>query len=80
MGCVMDFHVLEAQLESILRPYRHTRLNDCAPFNSGTQPSAERVAETIGRALSEARAIPDHARLLAVHVTESPGCIATWRA
>ncbi len=80
MDCVMDFHVLEAELDSILHPYRHANLNDRPPFSTGTQSSAERVAETIGRSLLDVRAIPGHARLLAVHVTESAGCVATWRA
>ena len=75
---VMDFHILQGLLRNIVGPLRQQHLNTLPPFDAAVNPSAERVAEYIGRAL--ARDIPAPARLAHVRVTEAPGCAALWIA
>jgi 6-pyruvoyltetrahydropterin/6-carboxytetrahydropterin synthase len=82
MQCVMDFHALEAALDAVLAALEGTHLNDVAPFAdpppdaSAWNPSAERVAEHLARAV--APAVPEPARLTACEVGEAPGCFATY--
>lgn len=73
-GFVIDFHQLELQLDAILSPLNNSHLND-APLLAGRNPSAEIVCQAIGEALR----IAPPARLLAVAITEAPGCVATYR-
>ena len=81
---VLDFHVLEAALERIIGPFRNANLNEIEPFRSRVNPSAERVAEEIGRRLQEGLPALDAAagarglRLVEVRLTEAPGCLACW--
>jgi len=75
MGCVMDFHDLEAQLDGILGPLNNRHLNELPPFNHDLNPSAENVAFHIGRSLR----FPEGVQLRQVTITEAPGCQATWR-
>ena len=75
---VMDFHRLEQLLQDIVGPLNHQYLNALPPFAAAVNPSAERVAEYIGRALTQN--IPAPARLVEVRVTEAPGCAAIWSA
>ncbi|MGN6367823.1 MAG: 6-pyruvoyl trahydropterin synthase family protein [Phycisphaerae bacterium] len=80
---VADFHDVEAALNAILTPWRNRNLNDLEPFRSRVNPSAERIAEQIGKHLSAAliaadKPNPRGLRLLEVRVTEAPNCAAIW--
>lgn len=75
-GLLCDFHALQAALDSILAPFRNANLNEVEPFTR-VNPSAEQVARHIADRL--APALPPGVRLARVHVTEAPGCEATYR-
>lgn len=75
MDCVVDFHLVEKQLAAITEPWDRKHLNDVEPFASGINPSAERVAEAIGKAL----VFEDRVRLVRVDVGEATGCVAVYR-
>lgn len=77
MSCVMDFHELQRQLSKVIAPFSNAHLNDVPPFSSGVNPSAERVAEIIGRAVAEN--LPEGVSLIEARVGEAPGCFAGWR-
>ena len=84
METVVDFHVIEAALEGICGPMRNAHLNALEPFLQKWNPSAERVAEHIGRQLLPLlAALPQDSartlRLMEVRVTESPNCLAIWQ-
>jgi 6-pyruvoyltetrahydropterin/6-carboxytetrahydropterin synthase len=51
-GMLIDFHAIVHDLEEIVKPWRNRFLNEVSPFDV-LNPSAERVAETIWRLLSE---------------------------
>ena len=86
---VMDFHALERIVGQVLADLHHRDLNQHPAF-AGVNPSAERVAEHIYRAV--AARLPeqgDHgdqgnhrgeprAKLVRVTVTEAPGCEASY--
>lgn len=75
---VMDFHVLHADLVRILEPFQNRHLNDVEPFAHQTlSPTAERVAEHIGRKIQEG--LPDRVRMTEVRLGEAAGCWAIWR-
>ena len=83
-ACVLDFHAAEAALAGVLSPWHHGDLNALAPFagNGGLvrNPSAEHVALSIAEGLAPRIAsIREAARVLAVEVTEAPGCVAIYR-
>lgn len=80
---VLDFHPVEAALENILTPWEGKNLHEIPPFDKDINPSAERIAEQIGKAIitwlatlsdSAARQI----RLTEVRITEAPNCLAIW--
>jgi len=75
LGCVMDFHVLEGQLDAILQPLHNRHLNSLPPFDRVLNPSAENVAYHIANGLR----LPANVTLKSVQVTEAPGCEATFR-
>ncbi len=80
---VVDFHEVETALRSILAPWRNRNLNDLEPFRSKVNPSAERIAEQIGKQLSAelltaGQPNPRRLRLLEVRITEAPNCLAIW--
>jgi len=80
MDCVMDFHALERIVDDILAPFQSAHLNDVPPFSQdsrGINPSAERVAEHIGRCV--AAKLPGHVALIEASVGEAPGCTAVYR-
>jgi 6-pyruvoyltetrahydropterin/6-carboxytetrahydropterin synthase len=83
METVMDFHVLEHLLDTILQPWRNQDLNRCEPFGGPSpavlriNPSAERVAEHIAHALQGE--LQDRVTLESVSVEEAPGCVALYR-
>jgi 6-pyruvoyltetrahydropterin/6-carboxytetrahydropterin synthase len=72
--CVVDFHDVQRQLDAIFKPWHGRTLNDCEPFRSGVNPSAERVAETIGRSIT----LEPRVRLVSVEIGEADGCVAVW--
>ena len=80
-GLLCDFHTVERTLRQLVAPLNNTSLDTSEAF-AGVNPTAERVAEHIGRHLAEALDGPlaPHARVAWVSVTEAPGCRATWRA
>lgn len=75
LGCVMDFHEFERLLEEILRPMANVLLNDLPAFTT-VNPSAENVAQHIGRSVAEG--LPAGVRLVRAAVTEAPGCVAAY--
>jgi 6-pyruvoyltetrahydropterin/6-carboxytetrahydropterin synthase len=82
LGTVMDFHDLEDGIDIILTPWRNQNLNDFEPFKTRINPSAERIAEHIGKTLLPAIANYDeenrNLRLVEVRLTEAPNCLAIW--
>lgn len=74
-GLVVDFHAVEATLDTLLAPMQHAHLNNLPAFTQ-RNPSAEHVAQHIAQAI--APTLPGHARLLSVEVTEAPGCVAAF--
>ena len=72
--CVIDFHELQRQLDAIFAPWQGRTLNDCEPFVSGVNPSAERVAETIAEAIT----LEPRVTLVAVEIGEADGCVAVF--
>ena len=72
--CVVDFHVLEERLDAVLEPWRNANLNDIPPFDAAVNPTAERVAEQVGRQLQ----LPEGVRAVEVTITEAEGCLARW--
>ena len=72
---VVDFHEIEAALDAVTGPMHNRHLNDLPAF-ADRNPSAERVAEHVGRAV----ALPAGVRVVACEVTEAQGCSATWTA
>jgi 6-pyruvoyltetrahydropterin/6-carboxytetrahydropterin synthase len=82
---VLDFHEVEAALDLIIGPWKNANLNEVEPFRSTVNPSAERIAEYLGRQIqSLVREIdPTNSRglrLVEVRLTEAPGCLAVWSA
>ena len=74
---VMDFHELERVVDGVLAPLKDADFNGHEAF-AGVNPTAERVAEHIYKAI--APQLPGRVSLAAVTVTEAPGCRATYRA
>ncbi|RMD60705.1 MAG: 6-carboxytetrahydropterin synthase [Planctomycetota bacterium] len=78
-GLVCDFHALQQLLERIVEPWKDRSLNATPPFDR-CNPSAERVALVVHEALAKSLpAVSASARLIAVGVTEAPGCHAVYR-
>ncbi len=75
---VMDFHVLEREVDAVLAPWRNRHLNEVEPFaDEAWNPSAERVAQWIGSRV--AAGLPEGVSLVSVAVGEAPGCTAVYR-
>ena len=75
---VMDFHELEAIVDSLVKQVDNQNLNEADPFADGKiNPTAERVAWWLGTVV--ARQLPDRVTLSHVTVTEAPGCRAIYR-
>lgn len=72
---VMDFHALEKIVDDVLAPLHDKTLNKLDAF-ADVNPSAERVAEHIYRAI--AAKLPTQVRLTRVTVTEAAGCEASY--
>jgi 6-pyruvoyltetrahydropterin/6-carboxytetrahydropterin synthase len=82
---VLDFHPVEDALWGIVSAWNNGSLNDVEPFAAAVNPSAERIAEEIGKGMQRAVEQIDesgvrerHVRVAEVRVTEAPGCIAVW--
>ncbi|MEM8835665.1 MAG: 6-carboxytetrahydropterin synthase [Planctomycetota bacterium] len=76
-GLLCDFHTIESHLRQITEAWENRNLNECEPFVSGTNPSAELVCRAIYDRLSPL--IANEIRIASVRVTEAPGCAATYR-
>lgn len=79
---VMDFHVLEKTIDSLMAQAHNRHLNEIPPFKGegdtlAVNPTAERVAWWIGEAV--AASLPAHVRLVSVSVGEAPGCTAVYK-
>ncbi len=75
-GLLVDFHAVERDLEAITALFHTHSLNVISPFDS-LNPTAEHVAREIGQGL--AKTLQRGVRLVALSVTEAPGCVATWQ-
>jgi 6-pyruvoyltetrahydropterin/6-carboxytetrahydropterin synthase len=75
MEVVMDFHELERIVDGVLGPLDQSDLNEAALL-AGVNPSAERVAERIFKAIQPG--LPESVRLEKVTVTEAVGCEASY--
>jgi 6-pyruvoyltetrahydropterin/6-carboxytetrahydropterin synthase len=80
---VVDFHEVQDALLAICAPMQNQHLNTLEPFIQKWNPSAERVAEHIGRQLLPLLAgLPDAAtrqlRLVEIRITEAHNCLAIW--
>jgi 6-pyruvoyltetrahydropterin/6-carboxytetrahydropterin synthase len=78
MGTVMDFHVLEAEVDKILQPMHNRSLNDLTDM-ADLNPSAENVAFHFARRLGVAGVLPAGVRLLSVQVHETDDNYAVYR-
>ncbi len=72
---LLDFHALEAALHESVAPFSGRTMNGVPPFDA-VHPTAERVAEHVGR--SVVGAVPKGCHLAWISVEEAPGCIARW--
>lgn len=80
---VLDFHEVDAALDLIIAPWRNANLNNVEPFRSTINPSAERIAEYLGRQIQALIREIDPAgvrglALIEIRLTEAPGCLAIW--
>ena len=80
---VVDFHAVERFLAGIVAPWQNRHLNDFEPFASTANPSAERIAERIGKLLlAPIQSLEGEGdrglHLVEVRITEAPGCLAIW--
>jgi 6-pyruvoyltetrahydropterin/6-carboxytetrahydropterin synthase len=76
LGTVMDFHILQADLQALTAPWQGQNLNQCAPFGPHAIPSAERVVAALAQGLQPR--LPETVRLVSVTTTEAPGCRARY--
>ncbi len=74
IGILIDFVAVEQALQRIVAQLHHTHLNE-APFLQGLNPTAEHVAQ---RVFEDLHAALPEAPLVAVYVTEAPGCVAGY--
>jgi len=75
-GLLVDFHALERLVGGVVAPMHNRTLNDVAPFDR-VNPTAEELARHIYRRVDEG--LPDGVAVIAVRVTEAPGCAAVYR-
>ena len=73
-GVVCDFHALERSIEGVIGGLDDRTLNGLPCFE-GLGPTAERVA----RHIADRVEVPAAVSVVCVEVTESPGCVATYR-
>lgn len=82
---VVDFHAVERFLAGIVGSWQNHNLNEIEPFATTINPSAERIAERIGKLLlAPLQSLEGEGdrglRLVEVRVTEAPGCVGIWLA
>jgi 6-pyruvoyltetrahydropterin/6-carboxytetrahydropterin synthase len=72
MGTVMDLGLLDRIVgEEVVQPFAGKRLNDVAPFSSGTMlPTCEAIAVEVFRRI--ARRLPEQVKLERVRIAEDP--------
>ncbi|MAB83403.1 MAG: 6-carboxytetrahydropterin synthase QueD [Phycisphaerae bacterium] len=79
-GLLIDFHLLEQALDSVLEPFRNGDFNGTPPFDEWN-PSAENIARHLIEAIVHQR-LPEEARdrieAGCAIVEEAPGCHATY--
>lgn len=75
IGVVMDFHELERLIDQIVVPWHNRHLNECSPFLTELNPTAENVAYHVGRTLK----VPGNVRVLSVEVWETDENSAIYR-
>lgn len=82
---LLDFHALEALVDSVIAPMRNNDLNQIPPFSEGLNPSAEAVARYIAHrvrdglpALLAGGPPGGGVRLASVRLTEAPGCAVLY--
>ena len=76
-GLVMDFHVLIAELRTVVEPLEQAGcINDLAEFSTD-QPSTERLASYVYEKLAEL--LPQTVELTEVRVAETQNCWAAYR-
>ena len=75
VGCVMDFHVLERQVDDIICPLHNRHLNELPPFDVELNPSTENVAYHVATNLT----LPDPVTLVSVEVWETDTNSAVYR-
>ena len=68
-GISVDFQVVKNYLDPLVAQIDHTLLNDCEPFKTSLNPSAENIARWFYNSLSPS--LPDLKR---VEVFETPSC------
>jgi 6-pyruvoyltetrahydropterin/6-carboxytetrahydropterin synthase len=78
-GLLCDFHAVELALDEVLAPFHNQNLNATPPFDQ-INPTAERVAEYLGRTLAQrlASRFPSGVAVRWLSVTEAPGCVAKY--
>jgi 6-pyruvoyltetrahydropterin/6-carboxytetrahydropterin synthase len=75
IGVVMDFHDLERFVDAIVVPWHNRHLNECPPFATELNPTAENVAFHVGRTVK----LPAGVRLVSVEVWETDENSAVYR-
>ena len=74
-GLLCDFHVLERELDRVIKRFDNGHFNEIPPFDR-MNPTAEAVARHIAEDVI--KKLPKSVRLQRVSVTEAPGCEAAW--
>ena len=79
-GLLLDFHALEGLVRGVVDPFRNRDLNATGPFDR-VNPTAELVAKHIGDGVAAGIDSLKTGGLfvLAVRVTEAPGCSVVYR-
>ncbi len=79
-GLLCDFHAIESHLNTIIEPFENRTFNQIPPFDQ-INPTAENIAMYLSDQMMQL--VQTHtnnrASVTAVHITESPGCVATYR-
>ncbi|HEV7302175.1 MAG TPA: 6-carboxytetrahydropterin synthase [Tepidisphaeraceae bacterium] len=75
LGCVMDFHELERQVDAIIAPLHNRHLNELPPFDGELNPSTENVAYHVAVKL----ALAEPVMLVSVEVWETDTNSAVYR-
>lgn len=79
-GLLLDFHALERIVRETIAPFRDGNLNETPPFDR-INPTAEEVARHIADSVDRGirPLVPAGVRVVAVGVTEAPGCSVVYR-